>query len=114
MKSKLRIIGLIILVGICLVLFFYDPNKLTPENPAGKDEYYTMITGSGTEGDNERYNYEVIAYDEHGEQREVNFSSSKQLREGAYVQLLYAPIRGVTYWEEVTFEELPEEVQQQY
>jgi uncharacterized protein YxeA len=36
------------------------------------------------------------------------------VRKGAYVQLYNTLIRGVTHWEEITFEELPEAVQQEY
>lgn len=56
----------------------------------------------------------MIAYDEKKKERGTKFSAGKKLREGAYIQLYYTMIRGVTYWEEVSFEELPEAVQQQY
>ena len=45
---------------------------------------------------------------------ELSFSAGKKLREEAYIQLYYTMIRGVTYWEEVSFEEMPKAVQQQY
>jgi uncharacterized protein (TIGR01655 family) len=114
MKKILLVLGLIIVIGACLLMFFFTPDKLTPENPAGKTVYYTMITGPGNKGENGRYGYELTAYNEKGKEKKLNFSTGKQLREGAYVQLYYTLIRGVTHWEEVTLEELPKAVQQQY
>lgn len=94
-------------------MFFFSPDKLTPENTAGKAVYYTKITGPSVQGENGRYGYELTAYNEKGKKKLV-FSAGKQLREGAYVQFYYTPIRGVTHWEEVNFEEFPESVQQQH
>ncbi|MBZ4224325.1 YxeA family protein [Bacillus wiedmannii] len=114
MKKILLVLGVIILIGACMWMFFFTPEKLTPENPAGKTVYYTKITGSSVQGQNGRYDYEVIAYDEEKKKEELSFSAEKKLRERAYIRLYYTMIRGVTYWEEVSFEELPKAVQQQY
>ncbi|MCR8980892.1 YxeA family protein [Brevibacillus laterosporus] len=114
MKKIFLVLGLIIVIMACLWMFFFSPEKLTPENPAGKTVYYTMITGPGVQDENGRYDYELTAYNEEGTEKKLEFSAGKQLRKGAYVQLYYTLIRGVTYWEEVTFEKLPEAVQQQY
>ncbi|NOU64083.1 YxeA family protein [Paenibacillus sp. LMG 31461] len=95
-------------------MFFFSSEKLMPENSAGKTIYYTMITGLGIQDENGRYNHELTSYNEKGKEKKLGFSARKQLREGAYVQLYNTLIRGVTHWEEVTFEELPEAVQWQY
>lgn len=50
-----------------------NPEKLKPDNPAGKTVYYTMITGSGVQDDNERYDYELAAYNEKGEEKNLSF-----------------------------------------
>lgn len=114
MKKISLVLGLIIVIGACLWMFFFSPEKLTPENSAGKTIYYTMIIGLGVQDENGRYNYELTSYNEKGKEKKLGFSAGKQLREGAYVQLYNTLIRGVTHWEEVTFEELPEAVQRQY
>ncbi len=114
MKKILLMLGLVIIIGICLSMFFMNPEKLTPDNPAGKTVYYTMITGSGVQDDNDRYDYELTAFNEKGEEKKLEFSAGKQLRKGAYIQLYHSRFRGVTHWEEVNFEELPEAVQRQY
>ena len=55
--------------------------------------------------------YRLPAYDEQGNGREVSFGTERQLREGAYLKLEIEPIRGVVGWEEVSFDELPQEAQ---
>ena len=112
MKKILLILGLIIVLGACLFLFFFTPEKLTPESPAGKTIYYAVINDSGVQDNNKRYDYEVTAYSKKGKEKKLEFSAGKQLKKGAYVQLYYTLIRGVTYWEEVPYEELPVTVQQ--
>lgn len=114
MKKILLVLGFIIVIGACLWMFFFTPEKLTPDNHAGKTLYYTEITGAGVQKENGRYDYELTAYDEKGKKKKLSFSAGKQLREGAYVQLYYTLLRGVTHWEEVNFIKLPKAVQQQY
>jgi len=44
MKSnKLLVVGLIAVILVALSVFFFDPDRLTPENPEGKTIYYTMV-----------------------------------------------------------------------
>jgi uncharacterized protein (TIGR01655 family) len=114
MKKILLVLGLLIVIGACLWIFFFTPEKLTPDNPKGKTVYYTMITDPGVQDENGRYGYELTVYNEKGKEKILAFSAGKQLRKGAYVQLYNTLIRGVTHWEEISFEELPEAVQQEY
>ncbi|GIO41411.1 YxeA family protein [Paenibacillus apis] len=114
MKKILLVLGLIIVIAACLWMIFFTPEKLTPGNPAGKTVYYSMIIGPGVHDGNERYNYEITAYNDKGQEKKLDFSAGKQLKEGAYIQLYYTLIRGVTHWEEISFEDLPEAVRQQY
>lgn len=112
MKKTWLFIGIILVVIALLGMF--SPEKLRPENPAGKAVYYTMITSSGVQNKNERYGYELTAYNEQGKEKKLGFSAGKRLKQGAYVRLYHTLIRGVTHWEEVSFEELPKEVQLKY
>ncbi|WP_217558621.1 YxeA family protein [Paenibacillus sp. GbtcB18] len=114
MKKMLLVLGLMIVIGTCLWMFFFNPEKLNPETSAGKTIYYAMITGLGVQDENGRYKYELTSYNEGGNEKKLGFSAGKQLGEGAYVQLYHTLIRGVTYWKEVTFAELPKAVQEQY
>lgn len=91
-----------------------NADQLRPDHPEGKTVYYTVITQEGVQDYKGRYDYELPAYDEQGNERTLEFSASKQLRQGAYLKLYHTPLRGVTYWEEVTFDQLPVAVQQKY
>ncbi|MEI3599154.1 MULTISPECIES: YxeA family protein [unclassified Oceanobacillus] len=113
-KVILLIVGLVMIIGIGSLVLFYDYDKLSHDHPKGKDMYYTVITSEGTKDSDDRYTYEVMAYDENAKEKELEFSASNQLREGAYIQLYYTRFRGVTYWEEVDLEELSATVQEQF
>ena len=54
------------------------------------------------------YRYELPAYDKKGHVHMVNFETSRILREGAYLRLNVAPIRGVISWEEVQPTDIPD------
>lgn len=53
------------------------------------------------------YTYELPAFDQAGEARTLSFETSRILRDGAYLKITVAPIRGVTAWEEVDFDAIP-------
>ena len=84
--------------------------------------YYTQVDNARTEELESRGGvidptggmsllYRLPAYDEQGNGREVSFGTERQLREGAYLKVEVEPIRGVVGWEEVSFDELPQEAQ---
>lgn len=114
MKKILLVVALIIIIFGCLLMLLMTPDKLIPDNPAGKTVYYTIVNDFGVENEDKRYDYKLTAYNKKGKEKMLEFSAGKQLREGAYLQLYYTKLRGVTHWEEVTFEELPKTVQQLY
>lgn len=60
------------------------------------------------------YSYTLPAYREDGAAEEVTFGMSRELREGAFLRLKAAPLRGVVEWSEVQYGELPEAVQRHY
>lgn len=109
-KTVLAVLGLGVIIVASLWMFLFTPDKLTPENPAGKTVYYTIITGPGVQDMNGRFDYDLTAYNEKGKEKKLNFSAGKQLREGAYIQIYHTLIRGVTHWEEISFEKLPKAV----
>lgn len=55
--------------------------------------------------------YTLPSYDENGSVQDLSFGTERQLREGAYLRLSVLPVRGVTEWREVQYEELPSAVQ---
>lgn len=61
-----------------------------------------------------RYSYTLCAFDESGEDKEVTFGTSRELKEGAFLRLTVMPVRGVLEWSEVKYDELPMAVQVKY
>lgn len=51
--------------------------------------------------------YTLPAYNEDGARHEIAFGTERELRNGAYLQLTVVPIRGVTEWTEVQYEDIP-------
>ena len=108
-------VSLIIVIVIAFFIFFFNPARLTPENSKGKTCYYTMIVNDDTKLKvEEEYEYTLDAYNKKGKKKTLTFISSKQLREGAYLELYVTPLRGVTYWQEVQLDELPDKVKSVY
>ncbi len=60
------------------------------------------------------YTYTLPAYNENGNEKEITFGASRELKEGAFVRLTVMPIRGVLEWSEAQYNELPEAVQSHY
>ncbi|WP_130811348.1 YxeA family protein [Olsenella sp. Marseille-P4559] len=60
------------------------------------------------DGDEEVWEYTLDAYDEHGGHRQLAFTASKRLRDGAYLKLGYMPVREVVSWEEVQPDQVPD------
>ena len=79
-----------------------------------KTVYYTKIDNTKIEelsGDEDmRYQYTLTAYNKNGKEKEIQFKTSRELREGAYLELDVMQMRGVVNWREVQQEELPNDV----
>ena len=79
-----------------------------------KSLYYTQIDNTKIEelsgNDDMKYQYTLMAYSKNGKEKEIQFKTSRELREDAYLELEVMSIRGVSNWKEVQKEELPEAV----
>ena len=121
MKKKIFVgtgSGIVIAVGfICLCLWL--------SSGAGSADYYTQIDNQKIEQVDSRggvidlqgglpYSYTLPAYDENGSEKDITFGASRELKEGAFLCLTVAPVRGVTEWREVQYDELPKAVQAHY
>ncbi|MBW8351911.1 YxeA family protein [Bacillus sp. IITD106] len=114
MKKSMITIGIVLVILVGGVIFLQNVNL----NRIGADEYYTKINGEGTKMEDKesggaihiRYEYELLAYDKDGSQKTLTFSADKQLRENAYLLLFVKNGKGVTSYQEVKAEELPEKV----
>lgn len=107
MKKTLWIAGLLLFSAACLIILFYNPDKLDPESSTGKNVYFTIIDSSGEQLANGRYAYTQNAFNAKGKKKEMTFTSSMELEKGNYVKLYYTWLRGVTYYEVIAPEEVP-------
>lgn len=106
-KEKLpMIIAVIIVIALIIGAYYFLVIH--------KDLYYTKIDNTKIEEvpstDDMRYQYTLIAYNQNGKSKEVQFKTSRELREGAYLELDVMQMRGVVNWREVQANELPEDV----
>lgn len=92
---------------------------------SGSTEYYSQIDNTRVEQveanggvislkGNLPYSYTLTCYDENGDEKEITFGTSRELREGALIRLTVMPVRGVLDWREVQYDELPAAVQGHY
>jgi uncharacterized protein (TIGR01655 family) len=112
MKKSIIGFGVVIVILIGGLSFIQNVNL----NRIGADEYYTQIIGGGNKLEvkasggqvHVSYEYELPTYDKDGNQKILTFTASKQLRENAYLLLFVKDEEGVTSYQEVTAEEIPE------
>ena len=92
---------------------------------SGSTEYYAQIDNTKVEQVDSNggvinfkgglpYSYTLLSYDENGNENEITFGTSRELREGAFIRLTVMPARGVLDWSEVQYDELPAAVQNHY
>lgn len=107
-KEKLPIIfGAIIFVAVCALAYYILMIRTT--------NFYTQIDNTNVKTiHGGEYEYTLRAYDEHGKMQDITFKANKELREDAFLKLETMSIRGVVSWEEVNYDELPQDVQSRY
>ena len=121
MKKKMQtIVGIAVVVLIGSVVFcawFLSG--------FGSTDYYAQIDNSKVEQVDSNggvinlkgtlpYSYTLLSYDENGNEKEITFGTSRELRDGAFIHLTVMPIRGVLDWSEVQYDELPTEIKNCY
>ena len=107
MKNKLFVlIAAIFILGCCIGICYYIENY--------EKVYYTKIDNTKIKklstNDSMKYEYSLESYNEKGNKKKLKFKTSRELKEGAYLQL-EVRIFGVYRWMEVKFIDLPEKVQ---
>lgn len=60
------------------------------------------------------YRYSLTVYDENGAASSLELDTSRILKDGAYIAITTAPLRGVLSWEEFSYDQLPAPVQRHY
>ena len=96
------IVAVLLIVGAYYILFVQ------------KTIYYVQIDNTKIEqvsnSDDMKYQYTLTAYNKNGKLKEVQFKTSRELRENAYLELEMMAVRGVYGWKEVQPEDLPDKV----
>ena len=59
-----------------------------------------------------KYQYTLVAYNKNGKEKEVQFKTTRELKEDAYLELETMSARGVVNWKEVQLNELPNNVKE--
>lgn len=80
----------------------------------GSTKYYVEVQNEGesyTEQGHTRYEYELIGYNEDGEDKKLTFTSNHQLKSGAYLQIYDKNDEVITY-EEIKHDDMPKKPQQ--
>ncbi|WP_342508178.1 YxeA family protein [Sporosarcina sp. FSL K6-2383] len=109
-KLIVTIVVIAVIVGLILGLRNINPNRL------GADSYYIQITDSGDTIEDKistgevmiRYEYTLPAFDKKGNKKELTFTSGHELRKDAYINLFWKENKGVTSYQEVQKEDIPE------
>ena len=106
-KEKIPIIiAVIIVIALAIGAYYFLV--------VHKEVYYTQIDNTKieelSESDDMKYQYTLTAYNKNGKEKEVQFKTSRELREGAYLELDVMQMRGVINWREVQADELPDDV----
>lgn len=115
MKKIILIAALLLAAVVAFGIFVLAPERLAPDDPDGKTLYYTQIhSNEAIKNKNGRYEYSLLAFDNQGNQKQLDFTTSKQLHKGAYLELYTTRLRGVTYWHEVRYDSLPENIRRTY
>lgn len=114
MKKFLLTIAILFVVclGALYALMTIDFNRM------GADHYYVQITQDGEVSETRTgngkvykdYNYTLPAYNKDGKERELEFMAQKNLRKDAYLKM-YVKKDGVSSYDEVKFDEIPEKAQ---
>ena len=93
------IIIIIAMVGLFYLTFFTDSTWYIQID----NTRLTDVTPRG----GMYYRYELTAWNESGRERKLTFETSRILRDGAYLRLNVAPLRGVTDWTEIQPDDVP-------
>ncbi len=109
-KEKIpMILAFIVGIVICVAVFYWVENY--------NENYYAQIDNTKIEklstSDEMKYQYTLDCYTEKGNKKEIKFKTSRELKEASYLKLEVL-VTGVHKWEEVQYNELPEEVKANY
>ena len=106
-KNLFLIVSFIIFMILVVSAYYFFSQAKT---------FYTQVDNTGVEARNSsrRYEYSLKMYDTNGKSKVIKFTTSRLLREDAFLKVKYYNISGVNIWEELSFNELPSKVKRKY
>lgn len=114
-KPVLLIFGAAVLLLVVCAAVMGIVYQATSANPTN---YYSQIDNDLVQeiaphgGMN--YRYTLPVYREDGTASTLELDTSRILKDGAYILIKTAPLRGVLSWEELSYDQLPSPVQVKY
>lgn len=108
---KVLIIVAAIVLAVVAAKWGYEKAFISP------DTWYARVDNEKLAAADENnngfdYHYELPAVSATGTSEVLEFDTSRELREGAYLRLETLTLRGVTSWEEVAWDEIPAAAQE--
>lgn len=109
-RKIFTVIAIVLVLGVCFVggltyLESYD------------EYYYAKIDNSRIQelssSEDMKFKYTLDCYNKNGKKRELNFKTSRMLKEDAYISLEVRSA-GVHKWEEVQYNDMPQKVQKKF
>ncbi|QDS33957.1 YxeA family protein [Brevibacillus brevis] len=115
-KTTIIVLSVILALIIGAVFLLQNVNF----NRLGADEYYVQINKEGQKNevtlDNGEkfttYDYTLLGYNENGEEKTLTFMAMKELRKDAYLRVFVKEEKGVTSYQEVKLDELPDKAKE--
>ncbi|MGG4454012.1 YxeA family protein [Brevibacillus porteri] len=115
-KTTIIVLSVILALMIGAVFLLQNVNF----NRLGADEYYVQINKEGQKNEvtldsGEKfatYDYTLQGYNEDGEEKTLNFMAMKELRKDAYLSVFVKEGKGVTSYQEVKVDELPDKAKE--
>lgn len=104
--------ALVLVLGIAVLAILFRTTEANASSVYSRidNDLVQEITPHG--GMNYRYTLQV--YTEDGRASTLELDTSRILKDGAYILIRTAPLRGVLSWEELQYDQLPTPVQAKY
>ena len=103
---------LVIVLGIAILAILFRTTEANATNVYSRIDN-TLVQEIAPHG-GMNYRYTLQVYAENGTASSLDLDTSRILRDGAYILIRTAPLRGVLSWAEMQYDELPAAVQAKY
>ena len=103
---------IVLALGIAILAILFRSTEANATNCYSRIDNDLVSEISPHGGMNYRYSLQV--YSEDGSVSSLDLDTSRILKDGAYIMITTAPLRGVLSWEEKQYDELPPAVQAKY